>query len=73
MTSPAPGAALTTGKPVTVKATVTDACSATLTLRAQLPAVKSCQCSYSHVWNVHTPSSASRSDQPVPHRKPVDP
>ncbi|MGA4995907.1 hypothetical protein [Nonomuraea bangladeshensis] len=33
ITSPASGTALTTGKPVTVKATVTDACKATLTLR----------------------------------------
>ncbi|MEV0996816.1 hypothetical protein [Nonomuraea sp. NPDC050202] len=33
ITSPTPGTALTTGKPVTVTATVTDACSATLTLR----------------------------------------
>ncbi|MEU6713000.1 hypothetical protein ABZ897_16080 [Nonomuraea sp. NPDC046802] len=33
ITSPTPGTALTTGKPVTVKATVTDACTATLTLR----------------------------------------
>ncbi|TMR92555.1 hypothetical protein [Nonomuraea basaltis] len=33
ITSPAPGTALTTGKPVTVKAVVTDACKATLTLR----------------------------------------
>ncbi|WP_433513858.1 hypothetical protein ACQP2T_61640 [Nonomuraea sp. CA-143628] len=33
ITSPIPGAALTTGKPVTAKAVVTDACTATLTLR----------------------------------------
>ncbi|MFI6637166.1 hypothetical protein ACIBI7_50495 [Nonomuraea fuscirosea] len=33
ITSPTPGTALTTGKPITVTATVTDACSATLTLR----------------------------------------
>ncbi|MEU4231142.1 hypothetical protein AB0F17_43195 [Nonomuraea sp. NPDC026600] len=33
ITSPTPGTALTTGKPVTAKAVVTDACTATLTLR----------------------------------------